>query len=48
MLRGGGDLVALLRGGVRNGARRYYTYCINADGSLCFSETGAKFFSDFM
>ncbi|KAG2425971.1 hypothetical protein HXX76_013342 [Chlamydomonas incerta] len=48
VLRGGGDLVTLLRGGVRNSSRRYYTYCINADGAMCFSETGAKFFSDFM
>ncbi|KAG2435029.1 hypothetical protein HYH02_012026 [Chlamydomonas schloesseri] len=48
VLRGGGDLVTLLRGGVRGSARRYYTYCINSDGAMCFSETGAKFFSDFM
>ncbi|KXZ50285.1 hypothetical protein GPECTOR_17g924 [Gonium pectorale] len=48
VLRGGGDLVALLRGGVRGGQRRYYTYAICADGSLCFSETGAAFFADFM
>ncbi|GFR48321.1 hypothetical protein Agub_g10204 [Astrephomene gubernaculifera] len=47
-LRCGGDLVSLLHGGVRAAQRRYYTYCLLEDGSMCFSETGAAFFSDFM
>ncbi|GIL43760.1 hypothetical protein Vafri_1390 [Volvox africanus] len=48
LMRGGGDFVLLLRGGVRAKQRRYYTYVLMGDGSLCFSETGAKFFSDIM
>ncbi|GLC65386.1 hypothetical protein PLESTF_000287900 [Pleodorina starrii] len=48
VLRGGGDLVSLLRGGVRAQQRRYYTYVLTADGSWCFSETGAAFFADFV
>ncbi|EFJ51340.1 hypothetical protein VOLCADRAFT_88069 [Volvox carteri f. nagariensis] len=48
VLRGGGDLVVLLRGGVRAQQRRYYTYVLMDDGSWRFSETGAAFFSDIM